>query len=247
VDRPSGRASFRSPNVRQVLDAYARTCGNRVGVGVQVPRDLNLNGPGRSAATSLGGAWRAPAACWCARTIVESTAANHDWPSASLQPACNADRIRSQVTPADQRRCRLWTVWYGLNRSGRSRQGHPVRTRWNTQSMINRWSDQRRPLAGVLRQQRRQHRPLLIPRIVLHRAILAVVPERRRLPGAAVMSLEHARVDAHLEGTSLADGGRVAEVAPGAEVPVETYAHSNVRTPSSDGWCWVSVCVASDT
>src|SRR5439155_11714971 len=73
--------------------------------------------------------FRAPAACWCARTLVPSTKCSDQ----SSRPAASASAwspasTRSQTPARRQRRKRLYTVSQGPNRSGRSRQGAPVRS-----------------------------------------------------------------------------------------------------------------------
>jgi hypothetical protein len=84
--------------------------------------------------------WRppfAPAACWCARITVPST----KWTPQSTSPAASAccwtaARIRSQIPATRQRHNRLYTVDHGPYRSGRSRQGAPVRSRQRIPLMI---------------------------------------------------------------------------------------------------------------
>ena len=44
----------------------------------------------------------------------------------------HGNTLNAHVPTPDQRRCRLYTVLQSPNRSGRSRHGHPARTRWNT-------------------------------------------------------------------------------------------------------------------
>lgn len=79
-----------------------------------------------------GGACRAPAAWWCARTDVESSET-----SQSISPAVSASawirrRSISHVPSADHRRWRSCTVFHGPNRSGTSRHCTPVRIRYST-------------------------------------------------------------------------------------------------------------------
>src|SRR5581483_2687696 len=68
--------------------------------------------------------FRAPAACWWARTTVPSTKCKVQSrsPSASAS-ACTARRIRAQTPLSCQRRKRLYTVCQLPKRSGRSRHG----------------------------------------------------------------------------------------------------------------------------
>lgn len=69
---------------------------------------------------------RAPAECWWARTLVESTLVTHSSsPAASVSPwiSCNS---RSQVPSWVQRLSRFHAVCQGPNEDGRSRHGDPV-------------------------------------------------------------------------------------------------------------------------
>jgi len=72
---------------------------------------------------------RAPAACWCARTIVESTEMSQSISPAASAAAWTRRSSISQVPSADHNRWRSLTVFHGPNRSGKSRQCTPVRTR----------------------------------------------------------------------------------------------------------------------
>src|SRR5262249_55653797 len=77
----------------------------------------------------------APAACWCARTMVESS---RRLESSVFPPS--ASSTCPQTPRLHQRLNRLYTVPHGPNRSGRSRQGEPVRAIQNTALMNNRLS-----------------------------------------------------------------------------------------------------------
>jgi len=86
-------------------------CSARRGTG---PAPPGPPGPGDSChsavppgTSSAGSACRAPAACWCARTTVESALRVQSAPSASSHPARSRPRICGQVPSSDQRRCRL--------------------------------------------------------------------------------------------------------------------------------------------
>jgi len=87
-----------------------------------------------------GGACRAPAAWWCARTDVESTETSQSISPAASASAWTRRRSISHVPSADQRRCRSCTVFQGPYRSGRSRQCTPVRIRYSTPFTTWRWS-----------------------------------------------------------------------------------------------------------
>jgi hypothetical protein len=69
----------------------------------------------------------APAACWWARTIVESSSRfdNSESPPSVLS-------TRPQTSRLHQRLNRLYDVFHGPNRSGKSRHGAPVRAIQNT-------------------------------------------------------------------------------------------------------------------
>jgi hypothetical protein len=91
----------------------------------------------------------APAACWCARITVPST----KWTLQSTSPALSAccwmaAKIRSQIPASRHRQKRLYTVDHGPYRSGRSRQGAPVRSRHKIPLMIRRCSAFGRPRSG---------------------------------------------------------------------------------------------------
>jgi hypothetical protein len=91
----------------------------------------------------------APAACWCARITLPST----KWTLQSTSPFASASwwtaaKTRSQIPASRHRQNRLYTVDHGPYRSGRSRQGAPVRSRHKIPLMIRRWSTFGRPVAG---------------------------------------------------------------------------------------------------
>jgi hypothetical protein len=75
---------------------------------------------------------RAPAACWWARLIVESTETVHPTAPTESSRTWSPSSRRAQVPSASQRANRSWTVCHGPKRSGRSRHGTPVRNRHNT-------------------------------------------------------------------------------------------------------------------
>lgn len=99
------------------------------------------------AAEGLGAApFFAPAALWCARTVVPSRkcSAQSSSPAASAS-AWSAAKARSQTPARCQRRKREYTVFHGPNRSGRSRQGAPVAKRQRMPSTTVRSSARGRP------------------------------------------------------------------------------------------------------
>lgn len=84
--------------------------------------------------------FRAPAACWWARTMVESR-------NASLKSASFANSLKTRChTPlSDQRAKRWYTLFQGPNSSGISRHGLPVRATHSTDSTKSRLSAAVRP------------------------------------------------------------------------------------------------------
>jgi hypothetical protein len=82
----------------------------------------------------------APAACWWARTMVESRKTSSK--SASLASSSNT---RCHTPLSDQRAKRLYTLFQGPKALGRSRQGEPVRAIHKTASTNRRLSAPVRP------------------------------------------------------------------------------------------------------
>jgi len=94
--------SLRSGQVNAIPQARS-TAGGRVRVGLV--RDDPAGPAPRTA--------RAPAACWCARTELESTEKTHStFPTASSFTTTSS-RMRSQVPSAVQRRRCSWAVFQG--------------------------------------------------------------------------------------------------------------------------------------
>ena len=73
--------------------------------------------------------FRAPAACWCARTTVESTDTSQVISPAASARACNAVTTRRQVPSRRQRRTSPHPDCQAPYRAGTSRHGAPRRTR----------------------------------------------------------------------------------------------------------------------
>jgi len=117
-----------------------------LGLEVHLGREAALTAPQRF------GCWSppfAPAACWWARITLLSI----NWTSQSTAPAASsscwtAANTRSQLPATRHRQKRLYTVDHGPYRSGRSRQGAPVRSRQRMPLMICRWSLFVRPVSG---------------------------------------------------------------------------------------------------
>ncbi|MDQ0938653.1 hypothetical protein QFZ67_000358 [Streptomyces sp. V1I1] len=94
--------------------------------------------PGRASFPgTCGTLLRAPAACWWARQVVESTLTIDQSirPSASAS-ARTAAKILSHVPSADQHLCRSYTVFHGPKLAGRSRHGIPVRS-WHKIALMS--------------------------------------------------------------------------------------------------------------
>jgi hypothetical protein len=152
ASRPSDGASVHQllEDGRFVLLARSEQDGQRLalalGLEVHLGREAALAAPQRFG-------FRvppfAPAACWCARITLPST----KWTLQSTSPAASAScwtaaKTRSQTPASRHRQNRLYTVDHGPYRSGRSRQGAPVRSLHRMPLMIRRWSAFGRPVSG---------------------------------------------------------------------------------------------------
>ena len=101
---------------------------------------------GASEAGAAGPLFRALAACWWARTMVESsTDANQSMSPAASACAWAARSMRSKVPSSAHRRKRVCSVAYGPYRSGTSRQAVPVRNFHTTPLSTLRSSSRFRP------------------------------------------------------------------------------------------------------
>jgi hypothetical protein len=87
----------------------------------------------------------APAACWCARTMVESMIRYSKSGSST-----RASKMRCQTPFLAQRRKRWNTLFQWPNSAGRSRHGAPARTSHSTASTNKRLSSPCRPLSPSL-------------------------------------------------------------------------------------------------
>ena len=83
--------------------------------------------------------WIAPAACWWARMVVESSMRH------SRSGSCQTSKIHPLTSRLHHRLNRWKTEFHSPNRSGRSRHGAPVRTIQHTALMNNRLSSAARP------------------------------------------------------------------------------------------------------
>jgi hypothetical protein len=107
--------------------------------------NLGTQSPTRTAKTLLPLFFEAPAACWCARTMVLSR--NTSSKSASSDSLA---KMACQTPLSAQREKRLKTVFHGPNPAGRSRQGTPVRAIQRTASTNKRLSAPVRPRSPAL-------------------------------------------------------------------------------------------------
>src|SRR6266542_3481691 len=126
-------------------DGKGQRMAPAVGAQVDLGRQPALRAPKRL----ITAPFLAPAAWAWARTMVESSTcrAQSSSPAASAS-AVSVARMRSQIPACCQRRKREYTVCHGPYRSGRSRQGAPVRSRHTIPLMMVRWSWLGRPVAG---------------------------------------------------------------------------------------------------
>ena len=105
-------------------------------------------GPAQPMVSRLGTGWlhlqiplfRAPAACWCARTTVESTLTSQVISPAASARARKRARICAQVPSRCQDRNNPYTDAHGPYRSGTSRHGTPARVRHRIPSMSCRFA-----------------------------------------------------------------------------------------------------------
>lgn len=115
----------------------------RIAQGIDARMNFRRQSTARSAdrliATVFFGA---PAACWCARTIVASM--NNSSRSAS---ALSASATRAQTPPFSQRAKRTYIECQLPKSAGKSRHGHPVRAMNSTASTKSRLSAARPPLS----------------------------------------------------------------------------------------------------
>jgi hypothetical protein len=72
---------------------------------------------------------RAPAACWCARAVVESTLTSQVTCPAASAKACNPVKIRRQVPSRCHRRNIAYAACHDPYAAGTSRHGAPTRIR----------------------------------------------------------------------------------------------------------------------
>ena len=93
----------------------------------------------------FGSPFLAPAACWCARTMVESMIR---YSRSGFSPSSVKSRFQTPFFA--HRRKRMNTLFHLPNSSGRSRHGAPARTSHNTASTNKRLSAPCRPLSPFL-------------------------------------------------------------------------------------------------
>ncbi len=92
--------------------------------------------------------FRAPAACWWARTMLEYTDTSHSISPAASACACAAWSMRSKVPSAAHLRKRVWRLAHDPYRSGTSRHATPVRNFQTIPLRTVRSSSRGRPKAG---------------------------------------------------------------------------------------------------
>ena len=146
VGRNSGRRNIgdqRGPlcNVRYL--SAGQDQAQRIAQGINAGMNFRSQPAARSTdrliATVFFGA---PAACWCARTIVASM--NNSSRSAS---SLSASATRAHTPPFSQRAKRMYIECQLPKSAGKSRHGHPVRAMKSTDSTKRRLSAARPPLS----------------------------------------------------------------------------------------------------
>ena len=120
--------------------APSETKSSQVAQTIDCGVNLGTQSPTRTANTLLALFFDAPAACWCARTIVLSR--NTSSKSASFDSVAN---IFCQTPLSAQREKRRKTLFHAPNSGGRSRHGTPVRAIHSTASTNSRLSAPVRP------------------------------------------------------------------------------------------------------
>src|SRR6185437_5613789 len=133
-----GGAVVGFPWRQKETDRKTRSVGPKV--------DLGREAAARTAKSLVLSPPFAPAAQWCARTMVLSIICRASPPP----PSARAASIRSQSPLAVQRRNWRCTEFQLPNSSGRSRQGAPVRVIQKMASSVRRWSRAGRPCNGPL-------------------------------------------------------------------------------------------------
>ena len=143
VISPVGQHALSGPQVRRQQSRGLRTIARlatrqrqlpRAGQGVTAP--VQLAAEAAAAPEGLRPVFlRAPAACWCTRTVVESTSN-----SSSPDSSCRVTKTFAHTPFFFQREKRATTVDHAPKRSGRSRQDTPHRMRQSTASMNRRVS-----------------------------------------------------------------------------------------------------------
>jgi len=114
--------------------------------GVDGDTDLRAQAATRTSNRLIfGPPFWAPAACWCARTMVESMIR---YSRSGFSPSSVKSRFQTPFFA--HRRKRLNTLFHLPNSSGKSRHGAPARTSHNTASTNRRLSSPCRPLSPFL-------------------------------------------------------------------------------------------------
>ena len=142
-----GQTADQSLGLANVVDlAWGQDEADRIAESIDADIDLGAQAAARTPDRLIfAPPFWAPAACWCARTMVESRIR---YSRSGSMP--NAVKRRCQTPFFPHRRKRLKTLFHLPNSSGRSRQGAPARTSHNTASTNKRLSLPWRPLSPCL-------------------------------------------------------------------------------------------------
>ena len=148
--RPPHRPTVQQRRQRVLLVTLPTRQHPGEGLAASLGAQVELGSPAATAATEgLIAPFFAPAAWGCARIDVPSTKCRAQSSSPAAFPsAWSAARTRSQTPARCQRRKRKYAVCHGPERSGGSRHGAPVRSRYRIASMMVRCSRFGLPVAG---------------------------------------------------------------------------------------------------
>jgi hypothetical protein len=142
-----GRTADQALCLRDIGDLACRQDeADRIAEGVDGNADLRAQAAARTPDRLIfGPPFWAPAACWCARTMVESMIR---YSRSGFSPSSVKSRFQTPFFA--HRRKRLNTLFQLPNSSGRSRHGAPARTSHSTASTNKRLSAPCRPLSPFL-------------------------------------------------------------------------------------------------
>src|SRR5271163_4191072 len=135
--------------ILRLHDVVYLACGqneaNRIAERIHACIDLRAQAAARTPDRLTFASPFAPAACWCARTMVESMIRY-----SKSGCSTNALKMRSHTPFLAQRRKRWNTLFQWPSSSGRSRHGAPARASQSTASTNRRLSSPARPLSPFL-------------------------------------------------------------------------------------------------